>query len=522
MCLSWPLPSEFRRISQGFGERPEFDPDYYARWSYPGHPALDIACPAGTEVYAAHAGWTEPRYNWVLGQHIRVNTHDGSMMTRYSHLSQIDVDYGQHVAKGEQIGLSGGTGQVTGDHLDLALKEEGVSNPSFKDWLDPQAYLRRETMTKTSAHIQRIEPWMQQGLIDLGCNWVKCVNPPGGPDPMPRIPNKVVRIHTDAIDDQFVPRGEQGGRDFVRHMLPQWRERAWATCYSLANEPGCNDAVDLMNLNAYSIGAMEEASTNGIKLVILETSESNPTGGESYDPEVKWWKLRRLFPAVQTAIEQGHYVGVHAYWRPGVEGSLGHFHALGEIVTKVNMWAGMGVNLDGLQLLVTEWGLDGAIESHPHEGWRAFVARGVITERDYIDGLLAAEALAQTKPWLKALFKFTYGFEGQWQSYDHQEGFVRNLVTVMSDLPGPPVEPPAPPEELASHPFTSFDRQQAEYQFELHPATMKAANELGYLWQKEWEFCFFYFCLVYSPADHKYKVLKLDPQTWQVVAQIDL
>ena len=79
MRLSWPLPPECNRITQRFAERPAFDPDYYAQWGYPGHPALDIACPAGIEVYAVHAGWTEPRYNWVLGQHIRVNTHDGSI-----------------------------------------------------------------------------------------------------------------------------------------------------------------------------------------------------------------------------------------------------------------------------------------------------------------------------------------------------------------------------------------------------------------------------------------------------------
>ena len=439
--LSWPLPPEFTTISQKFGEKPAFDPDYYAQWGYPGHPALDIVCPIGTEVYAAHKGWTEPRWNALLGEHVYVNTDDSSVMTRYSHLSRIDVHYGQRVREGERLGLSGNTGWTTGPHLDFALKITGVSNLEYNGWLNAEDYLRRKIVTKTSAHIQKIEPWMQQALVDLGTDWVKFVNAPPGPDPMPRIPNKLVRLWTDDIDSQFIPLGEEGGRDFVRYMLPQWRERPWATCYSLANEPGCNSAVDLMNLNAYSIGAMEEASANGINLVILETPESNPTGGEPYDPEVKWTKLRRLFPAVQTAVEQGHYVGVHAYWRPGVEGSLGRFHALGEIVTKANMWAGMGVNLSGLQLLVTEWGLDGAIESNPHEGWRTFVARGKITERDYIEGLLAAEALAQQKPWLKALLTFTWGYEGQWESYDHYEGFVRNLVMAMPNLPMMPVEP---------------------------------------------------------------------------------
>jgi len=39
---------------------------------------------------------------------------------------------------------------------------------------------------------------------------------------------------------------------------------------------------------------------------------------------------------------------------------------------------------------------------------------------------LAGEALAQEYPWLLALFKFVYGWQKPWQTYDHDEGFVRN------------------------------------------------------------------------------------------------
>ena len=299
-------------------------------------------------------------------------------------------------------------------------------------------------MTKTSAHIQRIYPWMQQALVDLGSSWVKFVNPPAGPDPMPRIPNKIVRIWTDDIDGPFLARAEAGGRDFVRHMLPQWRDRPWATCYSLANEPGCNSPIDLANLNGYSIGAMEEATANGITLVIFDTPESNPSGGEPYSYQVKRDKLARLVPAVRMATELGHYIGVHAYWRPGIEGSLGGFHALGEVILKHDIWLLLGAYSGEPKFLITEWGLDGALESNPHEGWRTFVARGEITERGYIEGLISAEALTQQKSWLKAFFTFTWGYEGQWQSYDHDEGFARNLIAVMPNLfmNEEPLEPP--------------------------------------------------------------------------------
>lgn len=517
MRLGKPLTGDWP-VSQYFGERPE----YYARWGWAGHPGIDYACPIGTCVLACIDGWCEPKYDpngW--GDYVKVHDNEGEWLILQAHMNQVNVALGQQVQTGDLLGLSGNSGNSTGAHLHWGVQWTKWPNPPYENWLDP-FLVRGKLMSKTSAHIQRIESWMQQALVDLGSNWVKIVNPPSGIDPFPRIPNKLVRIHTDAIDDQFVPRGEIGGRDFVRHMLSQWRDRPWATCYSLANEPGCNSPTELDNLNGYSVGAMQEASANGIKLVIFDTPESNPSGGDPYSYEVKRDKLARLVPAVRMATELGHYIGTHAYWRPGVEGPLGEFHALGEVLLKHDIWQLLGAYSAEPQFLVTEWGLDGAIESNPYEGWRAFVARGVITEREYIDGLASAESLARGKPWLKALLTFTWGYEGQWGSYDHDEGFVRNLVQVMANLPGPPVEPPAPPEEPASHPFTSFDRQQAEYQFEIHPATMKAANELGYLWQKEWEFCFFYFCLVYSPADHKYKVLKLDPKTWQVVAQIDL
>ena len=451
--LAWPLPPEFTTVSQKFGEHPE----WYAPHGLDGHEGWDFPCPVGTPTFATHDGWIDPRWRGEYGDSVRVCGED--FCTLHAHLSQTIGGYGQRVQAGQEIGRTGDTGRSSGPHLHWGIQVDAIANAAYKDWLDPAAYLQEENrVTKTSAHIQKIYPWMQQALVDLGCNWVKFVNPPGGLDPMPRIPNKIVRIWTDDIDDQFVPRGEHGGRDFVCHMLPQWRERPWATCYSLANEPGCNSPTELDSLCGYSMGAMQEASANGIRLVIFDTPESNPTGGEPYDPEVKRAKLRRLLPAVHMAIEQGHYVGVHAYWRPGVEGSLGTFHALGETIIKAEMWAGMGVNLAGLQLLVTEWGLDGAVQSNPHEGWRAFVARGEITERNYIDGLLAAEALAQQKPWLKALFTFTWGYEGQWRSYDHYESFVRNLVAAMPNLPmnEEPVEPGPSDDEIRNLAWNSL------------------------------------------------------------------
>ena len=434
MRLAWPLPPECKRITQKFG----VNRSSYVEFGLAGHEGLDIACDPGTHVFAAHDGFAEASWGPIYGDQVRVRG-DG-ILTLYAHLLAATVTGVQEVKTGDTLGLSGSTGRSTGPHLHFGLQIDGVANPEFKGWLDPEPYLREVMMTKTSAHIQRIEPWMQQALVDLGSNWVKFVNPPAGPDPMPRIPNKIVRIHTDKIDDQFVPRREQGGRDFVRHMLPQWRERPWATCYSLANEPECNSNEGLADLCTYSLGAMREADANGIKVVILDLPEGNPGDNQTGDVGVSAWKLQQLTPAVKEAVATGHYVGLHAYWRPGVDGPLGRWHALGRIEWDVEIWRQLGVDISKLNLLVTEWGVDGGIAPEkpghtPKTGWLT-----LCDPTTYFQEIAEGERRAQELPWLKSLLLFDWGPESEWVSFGHDEGAVRNIVRAIDPLG--PVEPP--------------------------------------------------------------------------------
>jgi murein DD-endopeptidase MepM/ murein hydrolase activator NlpD len=89
-----------------------------------GHPGLDISAKVGTPVIALQEGTiitarpegTGDAGNWVGIQHAH------GWVTRYMHLSKVQVKKGQVVKKGQQIGLSGNTGLSSGPHLHLDLK----------------------------------------------------------------------------------------------------------------------------------------------------------------------------------------------------------------------------------------------------------------------------------------------------------------------------------------------------------------------------------------------------------------
>lgn len=97
-----------------------------------GHNGIDIAAPVGTPVYAVMTG----RVNWAGpgvqlpgiwgGNEIHIN--DGAVEAQYAHLSQIGVQLGQMVRAGQQIGLSGATGIVSGPHLHLGMFNGGWPN----------------------------------------------------------------------------------------------------------------------------------------------------------------------------------------------------------------------------------------------------------------------------------------------------------------------------------------------------------------------------------------------------------
>jgi murein DD-endopeptidase MepM/ murein hydrolase activator NlpD len=113
------------RLTSGFGVRS--DP---FNGSARKHEGQDFAGAYGTAIFATadgvvvHAGWSNG-----YGRLIKIQ-HAYGIETRYGHLSQIRVQVGQKVSRGERIGDMGNSGRSTGTHLHYEIRIGGsATNP---------------------------------------------------------------------------------------------------------------------------------------------------------------------------------------------------------------------------------------------------------------------------------------------------------------------------------------------------------------------------------------------------------
>ncbi|MER5280476.1 M23 family metallopeptidase [Streptomyces sp. NPDC002809] len=107
-------------------------------WSSGSHSGIDFHAASGSSVVAVGAGTVvEAGWGGAYGNNIVLRMTDGTY-TQYGHLSSIGVSVGQSVGGGQQIGLSGSTGNSTGPHLHF----EARTTPSYGSDMDPVAYLR--------------------------------------------------------------------------------------------------------------------------------------------------------------------------------------------------------------------------------------------------------------------------------------------------------------------------------------------------------------------------------------------
>ncbi|MBI0298360.1 M23 family metallopeptidase [Streptomyces sp. PRKS01-29] len=131
----WETPVDKYAIGAAFGLAGNL-------WSH-NHSGQDFVVPTGTPVHAAHGGVVVkagpngggdgPAYGNAI-----VIKHDNATYSQYAHLSRIDVRIGQSVSTGQQIGLSGSTGNSTGPHLHFEIR----TTPNYGSAVEPLKFLR--------------------------------------------------------------------------------------------------------------------------------------------------------------------------------------------------------------------------------------------------------------------------------------------------------------------------------------------------------------------------------------------
>lgn len=109
-----------------------------AMWSSGSHTGVDFHAASGTTVHAVGSGTVvEAGWGGAYGNNVVIKMNDGTY-TQYGHMSSLSVTVGQAVTPGQQIGLSGSTGNSSGPHLHF----EARTGEDYGTDIDPVSYLR--------------------------------------------------------------------------------------------------------------------------------------------------------------------------------------------------------------------------------------------------------------------------------------------------------------------------------------------------------------------------------------------
>ncbi|NGO41989.1 M23 family metallopeptidase [Streptomyces ureilyticus] len=112
------------------------------------HSGQDFAVPSGSKVFATHGGTVVkaggngagdgPAYGNAV-----VIKHGNGTYSQYAHLSRVQVKVGQIVGTGQQVALSGNTGNSSGPHLHFEIR----TSPNYGSAIDPVRFLRTKGVT---------------------------------------------------------------------------------------------------------------------------------------------------------------------------------------------------------------------------------------------------------------------------------------------------------------------------------------------------------------------------------------
>lgn len=122
--MAWPVPG-YTKITSNYGMR-----THPITGVYKLHSGVDISAPLGANFVAANSGIvTKAYFNSAYGNMVMID-HGGGISTLYAHGSEILVNVGQTVSRGDPILRVGSTGYSTGPHAHFEVRINGiVTNP---------------------------------------------------------------------------------------------------------------------------------------------------------------------------------------------------------------------------------------------------------------------------------------------------------------------------------------------------------------------------------------------------------
>lgn len=123
--LAWPVPG-YTRITSKYSMRV-----HPITGQYKLHTGIDIGAPEGANFIAANDGIVIKAGENVAYGNMVIVDHGGGITTLYAHGSQILVEVGQVVRRGEAVLKVGSTGYSTGPHAHFEVRINGVTTDPF-------------------------------------------------------------------------------------------------------------------------------------------------------------------------------------------------------------------------------------------------------------------------------------------------------------------------------------------------------------------------------------------------------
>ncbi len=146
-----PLDTGVSKLASGYG---------YRRAAVDGktkfHSGLDFSAPLGTPVYTTGAGTvSSAQWSATEGNTVAVD-HGYNYITRYSHLSKMNVQPGMKIRRGDVIGEVGSTGVSIAPHLHYEVLFKNVpQNPVNYYFMNvsPEEYYRMIRQSENAGHL---------------------------------------------------------------------------------------------------------------------------------------------------------------------------------------------------------------------------------------------------------------------------------------------------------------------------------------------------------------------------------